>query len=160
QSATGVVTGAVTPPQDLYIARHNGVSSQDWYGSIDEVRIHNRALEPGDYALLRTALNDTLGAGAASAGGAVSLLPNPMTGESVTLVVNSADVEALQFAIYDLSGRLVHESVWHIGAAATWLGEDMAGRLVANGAYLVRLFARYGSGSVLDLGTHTLFISR
>ncbi len=52
QTVTGVVTGAVNPPGDLYIGRHNYNSSEDFDGTIDEVRIHNRALDPGEFNLL------------------------------------------------------------------------------------------------------------
>ncbi len=58
QTATGIVTGTRSIlPATSYIGRHNYSSSEDFAGTIDEVRIHNRALDPGEFNSLPRGLS-------------------------------------------------------------------------------------------------------
>ncbi len=148
QTATSVVSGVVNPPEDLYIGHHTYSASQDFNGLIDEVRIHNRALDPAEFNLPPSGMSKTASPGhvGTSLG---SARPSPVTAFPASFVADDPLTAALAVEVYDLTGHVVWTSGWQPGMSLEWDGLTFAGEVAANGAYLCVMQTQSGPGETL-----------
>jgi hypothetical protein len=132
---TAIVTGAVDPPGDLYIGRHSASASQDFNGVIDEVRIHNRGLDPSEFNLLPAGAPSAL-MGAWPSLDDILIKPNPVRAAPGVLYAEGLNIAYIAVEIYDLAGSRVFASGWQAGDTLEWPLRNEDGELLANGVYL------------------------
>ena len=145
EATAAVVTGTLNPSQALHIGRRNGSSSQDFRGSIDEVRIHNRALAPAEFNLLSGAVWSALEGNSFSLERIVSF-PNPVREGEVTFRAEGEGIQRISVEVYTLSGDRLYASPWEAGTEQVWDPIGPAGEALARGIYILVLWARGPDG--------------
>lgn len=90
----------------------------------------------------------------------VTNTPNPVCDVHTTYfkVAATVAVEAIRVLVYDLSGRLVHDSGW-VENGYAWHLEDLQGNVLANGVYLYLVQVRTNAG-IIQSELHKLAILR
>jgi len=114
-------------------------------GVIDEVRISAEALGAGEFNPLPASLQPARVPEMDVARAVV--YPNPIR-ETDTLTVDwlDPDVRAIRIAVYQLSGKLLYTSSWAYGNVLEWSPRTEAGDLLANGFYILVVYAAADSG--------------
>ena len=150
----------ISDNSDLNIGRRgDGWADSYFNGRIDEVRIHNRALDPSEFNLLPTGnLNSILQNNLIVY--KVLARPNPVRTASVNFKIDGSGVTSIRLVIYTLSGRLVFSSNWQPGDTLEWNLRDNNGRLVANGVYLYVIQIQGINGEKKKSKVQPLFILR
>ncbi|MFH1277548.1 MAG: LamG-like jellyroll fold domain-containing protein [Candidatus Eisenbacteria bacterium] len=132
----------------------NGAEPGWWDGTIDDIRIYDRALGANE---IRALHQNGVGTGVESPGSAPpprfalgKNAPNPFN-PATRIAYELAERSTVTLAIYDIAGRRVRvlvDGVMPAGNhAATWDGRNGAGRDVASGIY----FAKMAAGSFEDV---------
>ena len=90
----------------------------------------------------------------------VTNTPNPVRDVHTTYfkVAATVPVEAIRVLVYDLSGRLVHDSGW-VENGYAWHLEDLQGNVLANSVYLYLVQVRTNAG-IIQSELHKLAILR
>jgi len=92
---------------DIYLGMRtplNPSSTQPFTGSLDELRIYNRSLEPEELNQLCSVINSTdESAGAPE----LSFIPNPTTGN--IQIIKASDIQLVSGKIYDVNGSFVED---------------------------------------------------
>jgi hypothetical protein len=156
---TAVVTGAVNPPGDFFVGRHNYNPSEDFTGTIDEVRLHNRALDPAKFNLLPRGASGAPDNAPAFLADPLAY-PNPVRMFPVAFDGRDASGASILVRVYDLTGTLVFDSGWRDGGSLEWDGRDTRGEPVANGAYLYTIRTKSSAGSEREGRPQKLFVLR
>jgi hypothetical protein len=148
----GTIPSYNTP---LFIGKHKDFTTERFNGSIDEVRIHNRALPPAEFNLLPSGgvAPEALAPTTAS----VHIVPNPVVDECV-FSVQGQEVEAIQVRVFDLAGALVFDSGWEPGSDVAWQRQNDRGETVANGPYLYVVHALLEGNAEIVLPTGKVFV--
>ena len=124
---------------------------------------------PGQYTLLGRANHDpvtgdsTLRVVDLVRAERISILcvPNPVrSGQTVRFTVQGVEAWEVRLRVYDLAGRLVHDSGWQPGPTYQWNLQDDRGRMVASGVYLYWVEVRNFEGRVVRSGVERLLVVR
>jgi len=162
EAATGIVTGLVNPPGDLYIGRHSTATQQDLAGMIDEVRIHGEALDPSGFnlttsleaAVQRASPHDT------GVSPIARVRPNPVSGSDIAIFeVLGADVMRLRVKVWNLAGECLHDSGWENGYHMSWDPRGERAEPLAAGVYIYWMAAETASGATLSFPLQKLFVT-
>ncbi len=131
--------------------RANGWLGSYFKGLIDEVRISNAALAPGEFNLV-AAHSVLVGINQVAEQLSAHVEPNPVRAdERVSIIVSGDNVDAVSVTLYDLSGKAITVSGWVQDSLYEWDMRNDQGEPVANGVYLCTVLARV-LGSVHRVG--------
>jgi C1A family cysteine protease len=147
--STASLSGAARVADDrpLCIGRRgDGWTSSYLDGLLDEVRIHDRALAPGEFSLIpgdaaQPRKIETLNLSN------VLIMPNPVRSLHTALIKAEGEgIEEINVQIYDLTGRMIFESGWQPGQIFEWHLQSDENETMANGVYLCVVIARGPGG--------------
>ena len=160
ETATGTVTGAVNPPAELYIGRHGIASSQDFQGTLDEVKLTDQALGSGGFNLLLSSPNAQAATSTTSRPLSALIDPNPLRVGPGLFYVEGSGISHIAVEVYDLAGSRVFASDWQAGNTFEWQLRSDSGESLANGVYLYFIWIRRAIGSEMRSEVKTLVILR
>jgi hypothetical protein len=152
----GTISGYGT---NLYMARHGNVTSEKFKGTIDEVQIYNRSLDPTEFNLLPAGAPSALMNIRSRMDGNL-VRPNPVREAPAVFQVEGSDITMIAVKVYDLSGRRVYNSNWQAGNTLSWQLNNDRGELLANGVYLYTVQVKMESGAEERSKARTLVILR
>ena len=129
-------------------------------GDIDEVRIHNRVLDPSEFNLLPAGSETASAKEAGAKIDQILAIPNPITSAPGLFKVKGEGISSVRLDVYDLSGQQVFSSSWVSGNEVEWNLRNKHGEIVANGVYLYILYVKGTEGQEKSSGVNVVAILR
>jgi len=158
KAQAGNIYGAAvvgTHPLSLGRLKLFGAYEYGFSGVMDEVKIYNRALDPGEFNPLPGGPGSPASSAAGVGLGKIIAVPNPIREDRVTFKEPGVGGKAVGVAtrpmkleIYDLAGRKVFNTDWLDTNAFEWFLQNNNGETLANGVYIYVVYTMDENGSV------------